>query len=91
MKSPSLTCRDSGVTVVCVEHDTKPSAPMRPLPASGVMLGVALVATTLGGCVSVNAPDKPIVIELNVNIQQEVVYRLAPDAAETAKKNSSVF
>jgi hypothetical protein len=28
----------------------------------------------------VNAPDKPIVIELNINIEQEVVYRLAADA-----------
>ena len=45
----------------------------------------------LSGCVSVNAPDKPIVIELNINIKQEVVYRLAPDAAETAKRNAKVF
>ena len=87
MKSPSLTCRESGATVVCVEQETKPDTIARP----AAILGLALGATMLGGCVSVNAPDKPIVIELNVNIQQEVVYRLAPDAAETAKKNSSVF
>ena len=87
MKSPSLTCRERGVTVVCVEQETKPDMIARPAALLGAVLGAAM----LGGCVSVNAPDKPIVIELNVNIQQEVVYRLSPDAAETAKKNSSVF
>lgn len=45
----------------------------------------------LGGCVSVNAPDKPIVIELNINIKQEVVYRLAKDAEDTINKNSEIF
>ena len=45
----------------------------------------------LGGCVSVTAPDKPIVIELNINIKQEVVYRLAADAANTIDKNPDVF
>ena len=30
----------------------------------------------IGGCVNISAPDKPIVITLNVNITQEVVYRL---------------
>ena len=45
----------------------------------------------LGGCVSVTAPDKPIVIELNINIKQEVVYRLAADAANTIDQNPDVF
>ena len=48
-------------------------------------------AVALGGCVSVTAPDKPIVIELNINIKQEVVYRLAADAANTIDKNPDVF
>ena len=48
-------------------------------------------ALALGGCVSVTAPDKPIVIELNINIKQEVVYRLAADAANTIDKNPDVF
>ena len=48
-------------------------------------------AGALGGCVSVTAPDKPIVIELNINIKQEVVYRLAADAANTIDKNPDVF
>ena len=89
MTSHRLTCRQSGVTVVAMER--KPGrggqANRRVVGALAAVLGVAM----LSGCVSVNAPDKPIVIELNVNIQQEVVYRLAPDAAETAKKNATVF
>lgn len=48
-------------------------------------------AIALSGCVSVNAPDKPIVIELNINIKQEVVYRLAADAGKTIDENSGVF
>jgi hypothetical protein len=48
-------------------------------------------AVALSGCVSVNAPDKPIVIELNINIKQEVVYRLAADANKTIEGNPDVF
>ncbi|WP_226016700.1 YnbE family lipoprotein [Novosphingobium sp. FKTRR1] len=45
----------------------------------------------LSGCISVKAPDKPIVIELNINIKQEVIYRLAGDAAQTIDKNAEIF
>lgn len=48
-------------------------------------------ATLMSGCVSVNAPDKPIVIELNINIKQEVVYRLAADAKGTIEGNPDAF
>jgi hypothetical protein len=52
-------------------------------------LGTVLVG--LGGCVNVRAPDKPIVIELNVNIRQEVIYRLAADAGNTIDENKDIF
>jgi hypothetical protein len=45
----------------------------------------------VGACISVNAPDKPIVIELNINIKQEVIYRLSADAANTIEKNPEIF
>jgi hypothetical protein len=48
-------------------------------------------ALALGGCISVKAPDKPIVIELNINIKQEVVYRLAQDANNTIESNPDIF
>lgn len=45
----------------------------------------------LAGCISVAAPDKPIVIELNINIRSEVVYRLAADADKTIEENTDIF
>ncbi|MBX9884754.1 MAG: YnbE family lipoprotein, partial [Novosphingobium sp.] len=38
-------------------------------------LAAVLVAGSMAtaGCITVKAPDKPIVIELNINIKQEVV------------------
>ncbi len=55
------------------------------------MLMMGVVLGSLGACVSVNAPDKPIVIELNINIKQEVIYRLAQDAGNTIDKNKDIF
>jgi len=52
-----------------------------------LMPAVVLVA----GCISVKAPDKPIVIELNVNIKQEVVVRLQRDADDLIKSNPELF
>ena len=57
-------------------------------------LGVAALMTgtlAISGCISVNAPDKPIVIELNINIKQEVIYRLAADAENTIEENADIF
>ncbi|MEQ1495868.1 MAG: YnbE family lipoprotein [Novosphingobium sp.] len=48
-------------------------------------------AVALSACVSVKAPDKPIVIELNINIKQEVIYRLAADAKNTVDENPGAF
>jgi len=48
-------------------------------------------ATALAGCISVNAPDKPIVIELNINIKQEVIYRLADDVKQNIEANPDIF
>ncbi|WP_404481996.1 YnbE family lipoprotein [Novosphingobium sp. BL-52-GroH] len=55
------------------------------------MAMTATGALGLGGCIQVAAPDKPIVIELNINIRQEVVYRLAADAAKTVEQNEGIF
>ncbi len=50
-----------------------------------------LVSVGLAGCITVNAPEEPIVIELNVNIRQEVIYRLAQDAGDTIEDNADIF
>ena len=52
---------------------------------------MALSTLAVGGCINVAAPDKPIVIELNINIRQEVIYRLAADAANTIDENPEIF
>ena len=51
------------------------------------MLGYGLV----GGCISVSAPGKPIVIQLDINVKQDVIYHLAPGAQSTIDENSSIF
>jgi hypothetical protein len=61
---------------------------MRPKHRTRIALVLSLA---LGGCITVKAPDKPIVIELNVNIKQEVIYRLSGDAAQTIDKNAEIF
>lgn len=60
---------------------------------SGTMTRVLTMAAMLaaGGCVNVAAPDKPIVINLNINVTQEVVYRLDNDAKSLIKQNPGIF
>lgn len=55
-------------------------------------LAAAIAASlALGGCITIDAPSEPIVIELNVNIRQEVIYRLAEDAGDTIEQNQDIF
>jgi len=55
---------------------------------TAMMLGLAL---SVGGCVNISAPDKPIVINLNINVTQEVVYRLDSDAKSLIQQNPGIF
>ena len=55
-----------------------------------VLIGAAALAG-LTGCVQVSAPEKPIEINLNINIRQEVVVRLQQDVRELIKENPGVF
>jgi len=52
--------------------------------------GIALAAA-LNGCITVKAPDKPIDVNLNVNISQQVVVRLASDVQQMIQKNPQAF
>jgi hypothetical protein len=56
-----------------------------------MMAGAVILSAGLGGCINIAAPEKPIVIELNINIRQEVIYRLAEDAANTIEENPDIF
>lgn len=51
----------------------------------------ALPVVMAGGCVNVSAPDKPIVINLNISITQEVVYRLDNKAKTLIQDNPGIF
>lgn len=54
-------------------------------------LPLALGAVMLAGCVSVKAPDKPIEINLNINVKQEVVVSLKQDAQDLITNNPELF
>ena len=61
-------------------------------PASQVRAGaVVLALVALGGCISVKAPEKPIEINLNVNIRQEVVVSLRKDVQDLENQYPGVF
>jgi YnbE-like lipoprotein len=55
------------------------------------LLLAAPVALSSAGCVQVAAPEKPIEINLNINIRQEVVVRLQQDVRDLIKENPGVF
>lgn len=61
---------------------------MKSLTTAGLVLGML---TGLSACVQVTAPDKPIVINLNINIKQEVVYRLDGDAKSLINEEADIF
>lgn len=50
-----------------------------------------LLAGMASGCIQVRAPEKPIEINLNVKIQQEVVVRLQQDAKDLIQNNPELF
>lgn len=57
----------------------------------GRCLAVMTGMSALSGCVQIDTPDKPIEINLNINIRQEVVYRLDGDAKKLIEQNSEIF
>jgi hypothetical protein len=54
-------------------------------------LAAASSAIPLASCISVKAPDKPIELNLNVAIRQEVVVRLQQDVEQMIQKNPQAF
>lgn len=56
-----------------------------------ILLSAPLVASVLTGCVQVTAPDKPIVINLNIAIRQEILYKLSAASEKVIQENPGVF
>jgi hypothetical protein len=55
------------------------------------LAAAAVLAVPLASCITVRAPDKPIEINLNVDIRQEVVVRLQQDVQQLIKQNPQAF
>ena len=65
---------------------------MRKMPKLDLrLIAGAVLAVPLGGCVTVETPDKPIEINLNVEIRQEVLVRLQQDAQQLIQQNPDAF
>ena len=79
-----------------VSNLTKPASQAHKSRMTGRRRATARVVAVLssalaGGCISVDAPNEPIVIELNINIKQEVIYRLADDVRQNIEENPEIF
>ena len=52
---------------------------------------IGLCALPLSSCISVKTPEKPIEINLNVTIRQEVLVRLQRDVEQLIQQNPQAF
>ena len=64
---------------------------IRPNMKKRILLCTPLMASVLTGCVQVTAPDKPIVINLNIAIRQEILYKLSAASEKVIENNPGVF
>jgi hypothetical protein len=51
----------------------------------------ALLMLPLGACITVKPPDKPIEVNLNVDIKQEVLVKLQQDVQQMINQNPNAF
>lgn len=63
----------------------------RTMKGRASLLAAAALATPLAGCISLAAPEKPIEINLNVKIEQEVLVRLQRDVEQIIQQNPQDF
>jgi hypothetical protein len=88
MRLINLIASRTGARSLVARQERKGSFWLRRLTRGVLLPGCTLA---LIGCINVAAPDEPIVIELNINIRQEVILRLAEDAADTVEENADIF
>ena len=55
------------------------------------LAAAAALPLVVNGCITVKPPDKPIEINLNVAIKQEVLVRLQQDVQQMITKNPQAF
>lgn len=56
-----------------------------------ILLSLLLGVTACTPTVQVQAPDKPIEINLNINIEQRVKIEIEKDVQQAIAKNKSIF
>lgn len=61
-----------------------------PISRAAAFSAVA-ASLALTGCISVKTPEKPIEINLNVTIRQEVLVRLQRDVEQLIQQNPQAF
>lgn len=81
MKRSILTSKRCGAT--------RPAMAWSDLAARAATLGGLAVAVP--GCIQVTAPEKPIEINLNINVKQEVLVKLQQDAEKLIEDNPELF
>lgn len=94
MTDRNLTLATGAATHAATQHRghmMKRGTPRVRLALLGSIGLLGLGSAGLGGCINVAAPEEPIVIELNINITAEVLYRLADDAGNTIDENADIF
>ena len=64
---------------------------IRRLMGKVLLLFTPLMVSALAGCVQVTAPDKPIVINLNIAIRQEILYKLAAASEKVIEQEPGIF
>ena len=55
------------------------------------LAATAAIPFAVNGCITVKPPDKPIEINLNVAIRQEVLVRLQQDVQQMIQRNPQAF
>ena len=60
-------------------------------PRLAATAAIALLSLPLTSCISVKTPEKPIEINLNVTIRQEVLVRLQKDVEQLINQNPQAF
>ena len=63
----------------------------RTMKGRAKLLAAAALAAPLAGCISLAAPEKPIEINLNVKIEQEVRVKVEKDVDDLLADNPDLF
>ncbi|HNW18227.1 MAG TPA: YnbE family lipoprotein [Sphingorhabdus lacus] len=56
-----------------------------------ILILTPIMLSVLSGCVQVTAPDKPIVINLNIAVRQEILLKLSAASEKVIEENPEIF